>query len=125
MRRVKPNSRRIALRLASEISSGQWQHGDTLPRTRGLARQFGVSKGVARRALEMLVELEMAEIRRERGKLRHVVVMQRWRARKGKRRLPPRRAERASSPARIRRAHRRPSTVSIRASVAVSAGGPR
>ncbi len=101
MRRVKPNSRHIALRLASEIRHGQWRHGDTLPRGRGLARQFGVSRGVARRALEMLVELEMAEIRRERGKPRHGVVMQRWQAREGRRQLPPRRAKRASPPVRI------------------------
>ncbi len=102
MRRVKPNSSHIALRLASEINSGQWQHGDTLPRTRGLARQFGVSRGVARRALEMLVELQMAEIRHERGKPRHVVVMQQWHAREGRRRPQSRRARRASPSARIR-----------------------
>jgi GntR family transcriptional regulator len=63
----KPLYSQVRDRLASQISSGQWPPGSTLPNEMVLAQNFGVSIGTIRRAVEGLEDLGIVRRRQGRG----------------------------------------------------------
>jgi GntR family transcriptional regulator len=57
----------VAAALAERIASGQWQPGFPMPNEADLAREFGVSTGTMRRALDKLEEDRIVTRRHGRG----------------------------------------------------------
>ena len=56
MRQPTPPYLRIANELRRRISDGELRPGEQVPSVTQLAKEFGVSRGTARRALDMLKE---------------------------------------------------------------------
>jgi DNA-binding GntR family transcriptional regulator len=80
-RRGGTTARHIATCVAHEVGRRTWECGESLPRARGLARQYRVSRGMARRALELLVDWGVAEIARsQRQRTRYRVRQRRGQA---------------------------------------------
>ncbi len=63
----QPRYRVIALRIAEKISTNQIKVGEKIHARSTLATTFGVSSETARRALNVLVDLEIVEIRHGSG----------------------------------------------------------
>ena len=63
----QPRYRIIALRIAEKISTNQIKVGEKIHARSTLATAFGVSSETARRALNVLVDLEIVEIRHGSG----------------------------------------------------------
>lgn len=57
----------VRQRITSALAAGTWKHGDLIPSEIELARQFGVSKGTVRRALDDLVAEKILVRRQGRG----------------------------------------------------------
>src|SRR5688572_406737 len=57
----------VRQRMTRALAAGEWKHGDLIPSEIELARQFGVSKGTVRRALDDLVAEKILVRRQGRG----------------------------------------------------------
>ena len=63
----QPRYRRIALRIAEQISNGQLQVGKKIHARSTLATNYGVSSETARRAISILEDLGIVETRHGSG----------------------------------------------------------
>jgi GntR family transcriptional regulator len=64
----------VAAALAERVASGQWQPGFPIPNETDLAREFGVSAGTMRRALDKLEADRIVARRQGRGTLHAAMI---------------------------------------------------